>query len=85
MSPLTAQLVGGPTAILECAGLRWLTDPSLSPHEHHSDNLDLAGREFRPRAGRVLTTVERSVPSDLESEIVGFTTRVQKESEAANR
>jgi L-ascorbate metabolism protein UlaG (beta-lactamase superfamily) len=81
-------LVGGPTAVLEYAGLRWLTDPSLSPpgeyagglvkttgpaiepealepidvvllsHEHHSDNLDPAGREFLPRAARVLTTVQ---------------------------
>jgi L-ascorbate metabolism protein UlaG (beta-lactamase superfamily) len=81
-------LVGGPTAVVEYAGLRWLTDPSLSPpgeyegglvkttgpaiapealepidvvllsHEHHSDNLDPAGREFLPRATRVLTTVE---------------------------
>jgi L-ascorbate metabolism protein UlaG (beta-lactamase superfamily) len=80
-------LVGGPTAVLEYAGLRWLTDPALSPpgeyagglvkttgpaiepeallpidvvlisHDHHSDNLDPAGREFLPRAGRVLTTV----------------------------
>lgn len=79
-------LVGGPTAVLEYAGLRWLTDPALSPpgeyagglvktsgpaieleelppidvvllsHEHHSDNLDPAGREFLPGAGRVLTT-----------------------------
>ena len=31
MSSFTAQLVGGPTAVLEYAGLRWLTDPSLSP------------------------------------------------------
>src|SRR5919108_5380603 len=88
MSTLTAQLVGGPTAILEYGGLRWLTDPSLSPpgeyegglvkttgpavepaeiepidvvllsHEHHSDNLDPAGRASLPRAGRVLTTVQ---------------------------
>jgi L-ascorbate metabolism protein UlaG (beta-lactamase superfamily) len=79
-------LVGGPTALIEYAGLRWLTDPSfsapgtydgltkttspaLSPsrvepvdvvllsHDHHADNLDPAGREFLPRAGRVLTTV----------------------------
>jgi L-ascorbate metabolism protein UlaG (beta-lactamase superfamily) len=86
MTTLTAQLVGGPTAILEYAGLRWLTDPTLSPpgeydgglvkttspalepnaiepidvvllsHDHHSDNLDPAGRDFLPRAGRVLTT-----------------------------
>ena len=88
MATLTAQLVGGPTAVLEYAGLRLLTDPSLSPpgeyegglvkvtapaldmeaiepidvvllsHDHHSDNLDPAGREFLPRAGRVLTTVD---------------------------
>ena len=88
MTTLTAQLVGGPTAVLEYAGLRWLTDPSLSPpgeyagglvkttgpavdvdaigpidvvllsHDHHSDNLDPAGRAFLPRAGRVLTTLE---------------------------
>src|SRR5437764_2482684 len=81
-------LVGGATAVLEYAGLRWLTDPALSPpgeyagglvkttgpaiaadalepidvvlisHEHHSDNLDPAGREFLPRAKRVLTTVQ---------------------------
>lgn len=81
-------LVGGPTAVLEYAGLRWLTDPALSEpgeyagglvkttgpaidpealgpidvvlvsHEHHSDNLDPAGREFLPRAERVLTTVQ---------------------------
>jgi L-ascorbate metabolism protein UlaG (beta-lactamase superfamily) len=81
-------LVGGPTSVIEYAGLRWLTDPALSPpgeyagglvkttgpaidpealppidvvllsHEHHSDNLDPAGREFLPRAGRVLTTVQ---------------------------
>ena len=31
MSTFTAQLVGGPTALLEYAGLRWLSDPSLSP------------------------------------------------------
>src|SRR5205085_12594773 len=80
-------LVGGPTAVLEYAGLRWLTDPSLSPpgeyagglvkitgpaidpdallpidvvllsHDHHSDNLDPAGREFLSTASRVLTTM----------------------------
>jgi L-ascorbate metabolism protein UlaG (beta-lactamase superfamily) len=85
---LKLTLVGGPTAVLEYAGVRWLTDPSLSPpgeyagglvkttepaiepdalpaidvvllsHEHHSDNLDPAGREFLLRAGQVLTTVQ---------------------------
>jgi L-ascorbate metabolism protein UlaG (beta-lactamase superfamily) len=88
MPTLTARLVGGPTAVLEYAGVRWLTDPAFSPpgeyegglvkttapaldveaigpidivllsHDHHSDNLDPAGREFLPRAGRVLTTVD---------------------------
>jgi L-ascorbate metabolism protein UlaG (beta-lactamase superfamily) len=28
---LAVQLVGGPTAVLEYGGLRWLTDPALSP------------------------------------------------------
>lgn len=83
---LTVQLVGGPTAVLEYAGIRWLTDPTFSPpgeydgrvkatgpaldgaaigsidvvllsHDHHSDNLDPAGREFLPSARRVVTTV----------------------------
>src|SRR3954453_18392906 len=88
MTTLTATLVGGPTAVLEYGGLRWLTDPSLSApgtyeggmvkttgpslateegepidvfllsHEHHSDNLDPAGRAFLPRVGRVLTTTQ---------------------------
>jgi L-ascorbate metabolism protein UlaG (beta-lactamase superfamily) len=88
MTTLTARLVGGPTAVLEYAGQRWLTDPALSPpgeyegglvkvtgpaltreeiglidvvllsHEHHSDNLDPAGRAFLPDVGRVLTTAE---------------------------
>jgi L-ascorbate metabolism protein UlaG (beta-lactamase superfamily) len=79
-------LVGGPTALIEYGGLRWLTDPTFSEpgtyegltkttaprlsaedvgaidvvllsHDQHSDNLDPAGREFLPRAGRVVTTV----------------------------
>ena len=85
---LELTLIGGPTAVLEYGGLRWLTDPTFSPpgeyagglvkttapalsadqvepidvalvsHDQHSDNLDPAGREFLPRAGQVLTTVE---------------------------
>lgn len=31
MTTLGIQLVGGPTALLEYGGLRWLTDPALSP------------------------------------------------------
>ena len=79
-------VIGGPTALIEYAGLRWLTDPTFSPpgeydglvkttapalapgaiepvdvvllsHDHHADNLDPAGREFLPGAGRVLSTV----------------------------
>lgn len=82
---LKVTLIGGPTALIEYAGLRWLTDPTFSEpgtygdltkttaprlgleevgsidvvllsHDHHADNLDPAGREFLPRAGRVLTT-----------------------------
>jgi L-ascorbate metabolism protein UlaG (beta-lactamase superfamily) len=85
---LELTLVGGPTAVLEYGGLRWLTDPTLSApgeyagglvktarpamtadeigaidvalvsHDHHADNLDPAGREWLPSAGRVLTTVD---------------------------
>jgi L-ascorbate metabolism protein UlaG (beta-lactamase superfamily) len=81
-------LIGGPTALLEFAGLRWLLDPAFSPpgeygnglvktsgpalgsaslgtidvvllsHDQHADNLDPAGRELLPHAGRVLTTVQ---------------------------
>jgi L-ascorbate metabolism protein UlaG (beta-lactamase superfamily) len=87
MPTLRLTLIGGPTAVLEYAGLRLLTDPALSPpgdyeyltkttapaldiaalepidvvllsHDQHPDNLDPGGREFLPRAGRVLTTVE---------------------------
>jgi L-ascorbate metabolism protein UlaG (beta-lactamase superfamily) len=36
---LTARLVGGPTAVLEYAGLRWLTDPSLSPPGEYAGGL----------------------------------------------
>jgi hypothetical protein len=35
MASLTAQLIGGPTIQLEHAGLRWLTDPTLSPPGHY--------------------------------------------------
>jgi L-ascorbate metabolism protein UlaG (beta-lactamase superfamily) len=39
VAALTAQLVGGPTAVLEYAGLRWLTDPSLSPPGEYAGGL----------------------------------------------
>jgi L-ascorbate metabolism protein UlaG (beta-lactamase superfamily) len=41
MPDLTVTLVGGPTAILEFAGLRWLTDPTFDPPGHY-------GREDAP-------------------------------------
>jgi len=82
MPPLTSRLVGGPTALIEYAGLRFLTDPTLSEpgeyagltktsppafkpgevdvvlisHDHHSDNLDPAGREFALNAPQAFTT-----------------------------
>lgn len=89
---LAITYVGGPTALLEFAGVHFLTDPTFDPagseyksgpatlrklagpvlqpgalgrvdvvllsHDHHSDNLDRAGREFLVQARRVLTTVE---------------------------
>src|SRR4051794_11358116 len=83
--------IGGPTALIEVAGLRLLTDPTFDPpgkryhfgwgtfsrklagpaipaaeigqidavllsHDHHDDNLDPAGREWLPNAGKVITT-----------------------------
>jgi L-ascorbate metabolism protein UlaG (beta-lactamase superfamily) len=83
--------IGGPTLLLEVAGLRFLTDPTFDPaggeyrtpastlyktqgpalgpesvgsvdavllsHDHHADNLDLAGRAVAAAAGTILTTV----------------------------
>src|SRR3954454_2287729 len=91
MSEVKITYVGGPTALLEVAGLRLLTDPTFHPagrrydfgwgnsdpqlrgpplaaaarapvdavllsHDQHEDNLDDAGREMLPSAGRVITT-----------------------------
>jgi L-ascorbate metabolism protein UlaG (beta-lactamase superfamily) len=39
MAALTAQLVGGPTALLEYAGLRLLTDPALAPPGEYAGGL----------------------------------------------
>jgi L-ascorbate metabolism protein UlaG (beta-lactamase superfamily) len=36
-------------------------DVVLLSHDHHSDNLDPGGREFLPRAGRVLTTAAGAI------------------------
>jgi L-ascorbate metabolism protein UlaG (beta-lactamase superfamily) len=82
--------IGGPTALIEWAGLRLLTDPTFDPagsayqtpvytlrktqgpavevaalgsidgvllsHDHHFDNLDVAGRALLGRVPRTLTT-----------------------------
>ena len=91
MARVIITLIGGPTALIEAGGFRFLTDPTFDPaggdyamprvtlrktagpmlsadavgpidvvllsHDQHADNLDRAGREFLPKAGRVLTTV----------------------------
>lgn len=43
MITIGVQLVGGPTAILEYGGLRWLTDPALSPPGIYSGLTKLTG------------------------------------------
>lgn len=45
-SRLGVQLVGGPTAILEYGGLRWLTDPALSPPGKYGGLTKLTGPAF---------------------------------------
>lgn len=45
-SQLGIQLVGGPTAILEYGGLRWLTDPALSPPGEYGGLTKLTGPAF---------------------------------------
>ena len=39
MTTLSAQLVGGPTAVLRYAGLSWLTDPTFSPPGEYEGGL----------------------------------------------
>ena len=87
----TLTYVGGPTALIDVAGVRLLTDPTFDPagtrypaaaytlhktsdpavrgadigrvdavllsHDHHADNLDIAGRALLGRTPVVLTTV----------------------------
>jgi L-ascorbate metabolism protein UlaG (beta-lactamase superfamily) len=45
-SQLGIPLVGGPTAILEYGGLRWLTDPALSPPGEYGGLTKLTGPAF---------------------------------------
>ncbi|HWS32393.1 MAG TPA: MBL fold metallo-hydrolase [Actinoplanes sp.] len=105
---VTVTHIGGPTTLIEVAGLRLLTDPTfdepgrryafglgtssvkttgpalpvdalghidavLLTHDHHSDNLDDAGRALLPSVPQVLTTVsgarrlDKAHPSALSS------------------
>lgn len=92
MSNVHVTRIGGPTALIEVAGWRLLTDPTFDPpgdkysfgwgasshkllgpaiaaadlgridavllsHDHHGDNLDVAGRALLPDCGTVITTV----------------------------
>jgi L-ascorbate metabolism protein UlaG (beta-lactamase superfamily) len=51
---LSIQLVGGPTAILEYGGLRWLTDPTLSPPGEYGGLTKLTGPALDiSRQGRI--------------------------------
>jgi L-ascorbate metabolism protein UlaG (beta-lactamase superfamily) len=45
-SQLSIQLVGGPTAIIEYGGVRWLTDPALSPPGEYAGLTKLTGPAF---------------------------------------
>ncbi len=45
-SQLGIRLVGGPTAILEYGGIRWLTDPALSPPGEYGGLTKLTGPAF---------------------------------------
>src|SRR5215211_1178724 len=51
MTSFTAQLVGGPTALLEYGGLRWLPDPALSPPGEYAGGLvKVTGPAVAPEA-----------------------------------
>jgi L-ascorbate metabolism protein UlaG (beta-lactamase superfamily) len=43
---LGIELIGGPTAVLEYGGIRWLTDPALSPPGEYSGLTKLTGPAF---------------------------------------
>ncbi|MBV8711340.1 MAG: hypothetical protein JOY56_06155 [Solirubrobacterales bacterium] len=49
-------LVGGPTALLEYAGLRWLTDPAFSPPGDYAGLVKTTGPAIEP---------DRLVPIDV--------------------
>jgi len=45
---LVIQLIGGPTAVLEYAGLRWLTDPAFSPPGEYTGLVKTSGPALHP-------------------------------------
>lgn len=45
---LRIQLIGGPTAVLEYGGLRWLTDPTFSPPGSYAGLTKLTGPAVEP-------------------------------------
>jgi L-ascorbate metabolism protein UlaG (beta-lactamase superfamily) len=56
-SRLAIRLVGGPTAILEYGGLRWLTDPALSPPGDYDGITKLRGPAFDVAEGDPIDVV----------------------------
>ena len=50
MTTLAVTLVGGPTAVLEFGGLRWLTDPTLSPPGEYAGLVKTTGPALDPGA-----------------------------------
>lgn len=55
---LTALLIGGPTVLLEYGGLRWLTDPSLSPPGEYSGLTKTSGPSFGPAGSDEVDAVD---------------------------
>jgi hypothetical protein len=67
---LSLTVVGGPTAILEYGGLRWLTDPALSPRGEYSGLVKTTGGRayvfVEPKSGwaGVVSESAKLTPSD---------------------
>ncbi len=54
---LKLTLIGGPTAILEYGGLRWLTDPTFSPPGEHDDLVKTTGPALAPEGTEPIDVV----------------------------
>ena len=65
MHSLAAQLIGGPTVLLEYAGLRWLTDPALSPPGHYGWLEKTAGPALEPVAYAITTPFENGADAEV--------------------